>query len=83
MVKRLTLRLRLRIDAMTNRPALHHDERMSSVLAVNRCRETQNVFRRRGVDRRLERFGCDGVAFVNDDLSVFADARIDLALPRQ
>ena len=81
MVERLALRLCLRIDAMADRPALHHDERMPAVLAVNRRRKPQNVFRRRGVDRRLERLGRDRVAFVDDDLSVFANARIDLALP--
>lgn len=52
MVERLAHRQRLRIDAMTDRAALHHDERMLSVLAVNRGGQPQDIARG-GRDNRL------------------------------
>ena len=68
---------------MANGAALHHDEGMLPVLAVNGRRKAQHILGRCRIDRRLKCLGGDRMTLVNDDLTVFLHTRIDNTLARQ
>jgi hypothetical protein len=68
---------------VTNRPALHEDDRLLSV-AADRCgRGAQHVFRLGPFEDRVEGDCADMVALVDDHLPIVLDQRIHLALAGQ
>ena len=76
-------RLPFGIDAEPHRAALHEDNRVVAVLTGDRRRQAEDVFRLAAPRHRLEADRRQMVAFVDDQLAIFADDVIDLALAGQ
>ena len=70
-------RLRLRVDAMPHRTALHEDDRMMAVLPRDGRRQAEDESRLRAADDLLEAVRRQMVAFVDDHMTVVADAIVD------
>ena len=70
MRKRACGRLGLGIDPMTNRPALHEDDRMVAILAGDGRGQARDKLRLRPADDLLETLSGQVVAFVNDEMSI-------------
>lgn len=68
------------INPVPNRPKLHHDEWIVSVLAHHGRRQPQNISARGGIYYGLKRFRRHGMAFINDNLPILFHTRIDNAL---
>ena len=68
--KRTCGRLCLGIDPMTNRPALHEDDRMVAILAGDGRGQARDELRLRPADDLLEALSGQVVAFVNDEMSI-------------
>ena len=75
--------LRLRIDRMPHRPALHDNDRMVAVLASDRGGEPQDEPGLGPADDLLEAPGRQMVTLVHDDLAVLRHAILDDALVDQ
>ena len=69
-VKGAGSRLRPRIDAMTHRAALHENDRVVTVLARHRRRQTKHVTGFRLPSDRFEAHRGDMMAFINDNMPV-------------
>ena len=66
-------RLRLGIDAMTHRAALHEDDRMVAVLAGDGGGQARDESGLRPADDLLEALGGQMVALIHDQMSVVSD----------
>ena len=75
--------LRLGIDAIAHRAALHEDDRMVAVLARDRRGEPQHVSRLRPPRDELEADGREMVALVDDQVTVVADEIAHLAVAHE
>ena len=83
MLKRTGGRLRLGIDAMANRSALHEDDRMMAVLARDGGRQARDELRLRLTDDLLETLGGQMVTFIHDEMAVFCQPIAHDALAHQ
>ena len=75
--------LRLGVDPMTNRSALHEDDRMVPVFASDRGGQARDELCLCLADDLLETVRGQVVAFVHDEMSVIADQIIHDSLARQ
>lgn len=69
-----------RARGMSNRSALHEDDRLSTVSADRCCREPEDVASLDALEDGLERGCADMMALVYDHLTIVLDQRIDLAV---
>src|SRR5437867_583888 len=81
--KRTPARLHLGADAMSDRAALHPDDRMVPVLPRYGCGQSQNEFGFRATDDLLEAMRRQVVAFVHDQVTVFANEVFNNALANE
>ena len=76
-------RLLLGIDAMTDRAALHEDDRVVAILPRHRCRQAKDISGL-GLPRDgFEAHGGQVMAFIDDDMPVIGDQIGDDALSNQ
>ena len=61
------------IDPVTNRPALHEDDRMVAILAADGRGQACDIPGLRPADDLLEALSGQVVAFVNDEMSIVSD----------
>ena len=80
MLERARRALGSRIHAVPNGPALHEDDRMMAVLAGHGCGQAYNEPGLGLARHALEALRGDVVTFIDDHVSVLADAVIDDAL---
>jgi hypothetical protein len=81
MLERSQGRLRLCVHPVTNRSAQHKDDRVVSVLARDRRRESRNEPRLGTTGDLFEALRRDVVASVDDDVPIFSHAIIHDSLP--
>ena len=61
------------IDPVTNRPALHEDDRMMAILAADGRGQARDIPGLRPADDLLEALGGQVMAFVNNQMSIVSD----------
>jgi hypothetical protein len=66
---------------MTNRPALHENDRLLSIATKRRSGQAEYELRFGPLQYGVERHRSDVMAFVNDDVTVVLDQRVHFALP--
>ena len=70
-----------RIDGcIANRSALHEDNRRLTIAADRRGREAQYLLRLHTFENAFKRRGADVMAFVDNDVSVIFNQRVDIIL---
>src|ERR1700761_9476373 len=82
-IERTRCRLCLGINAVTNRTALHENDRMMAVLPCDGGRQSKDELGFGFSGHGLESHGGQMVAFIDDDMPVIRDQIGDGTLPNQ
>ena len=78
--ERLTSALCLGIDMVPNRPQLHHDKRIVSVIPHDSCRKPQHISAWRSIHNGFKGFRPYDMTLIDNYLPIFLDTWIDKSL---